>query len=169
MKPPTFPIDETARIERLHGLEILDTAPEDRFDRVTRLAATTFQVPICLVSLVDTDRQWFKSRVGLETEETPRALAFCAHAILEPEIIFEVNDASRDERFVDNPLVTGQPMIRFYAGASSRSPGPATTASRRSRAFGSSPREARINPRPRRDGSRRRRTRNRSSRSPRPR
>jgi diguanylate cyclase (GGDEF)-like protein len=98
------------------ALEVLDTPPEERFDRVTRLARRLFGVPIALVSLVDSDRQWFKSRQGLDATETPRDVSFCGHSILEPEL-FVVEDAHRDERFHDNPLVTGEPHVRFYAGA----------------------------------------------------
>lgn len=112
--PPT-PVDELLRLETLRNLKILDTNPEERFDRVTRLARRIFGTPIALVSLVDTDRQWFKSRQGLDAIETPRDISFCGHAILSDEIMV-VNDAHEDERFSDNPLVTGDPSIRFYAG-----------------------------------------------------
>ena len=96
-------------------MRILDTPAEERFDRITRIAQKLFNVPIALVSLVDTKRQWFKSRVGLDAADTPRDISFCGHAILQPDIFF-VPDASRDQRFVDNPLVTGDPKIQFYAG-----------------------------------------------------
>ncbi len=99
----------------LHALNILDTPPEERFDRVTRLAQRIFDVPIALVSLVDTKRQWFKSRRGLEAEETSRDISFCGHAILGHDALV-VEDASLDERFSRNPLVTADPRIRFYAG-----------------------------------------------------
>ena len=105
--PPT-PVDELLRLETLRNLKILDTNPEERFDRVTRLARRIFGTPIALVSLVDTDRQWFKSRQGLDAVETPRDISFCGHAILSDEIMV-VNDAHEDERFSDNPLVTGDP------------------------------------------------------------
>ena len=95
---------------------MLDTPPEERFDSLTAYAAATFQVPIALVSLVDVNRQWFKSRCGLGAQETSRDLSFCGHAIGQPDL-FTVEDALRDERFADNPLVTGEPHIRFYAGA----------------------------------------------------
>jgi len=110
-----LPEDEVRRIGALHELEILDTPPEQRFDRYTRIAATLFDVPIALVSLVDTDRQWFKSAHGLDAEETPRDMAFCAHAILTDDILL-VPDALQDPRFADNPLVTENPRVRFYAG-----------------------------------------------------
>jgi diguanylate cyclase (GGDEF)-like protein len=99
----------------LRSLNILDTKPEERFDRLTRLAKRLFGVPIALVSLVDTNRQWFKSRQGLDAEETHRDVSFCGHAILGDDILL-IRDAAVDERFADNPLVTGEPHIRFYAG-----------------------------------------------------
>lgn len=111
---------ESERLTLLKALHLLDTPPEPAFDRITRLACQLLQVPIALVSLVDERRQWFKSRVGLEACETPREYAFCAHAILQTEPLV-VNDARRDPRFVDNPLVTGAPGIRFYAGVQLRS------------------------------------------------
>lgn len=114
IKPPT-PVDELLRLETLRNLKILDTDPEERFDRVTRLAKRIFGTPIALVSLVDSDRQWFKSRQGLDATETPRDISFCGHAILNDQIMV-VNDAHEDERFSDNPLVTDDPSIRFYAG-----------------------------------------------------
>jgi phosphoribosyl 1,2-cyclic phosphodiesterase/GAF domain-containing protein len=109
------PPDEPARLEKLQALGILDTPAEERFDRITRLARRLFDVPIALVSLVDTDRQWFKSRQGIDVSETPREASFCAHAILD-EQPFVVSDALRDPRFADNPFVAGAPRIRFYAG-----------------------------------------------------
>ncbi len=111
----SVPADETERIEALRDLRILDTPAEERFDRYTRLASALFRVPTVLVSLVDSDRQWFKSAHGLEAEETPRDRAFCAHAILEANV-FEVTDASVHPDFADNPLVIGPPYVRFYAG-----------------------------------------------------
>jgi len=114
LKPPV-PLDETARLISLHSLRILDTPSEDRFDRITRMAQRVFGVKTCLISLVDSDRQWFKSRQGLDACETSREISFCGHAILSEEV-FVVRDASQDDRFNDNPLVTGDPDIRFYAG-----------------------------------------------------
>ncbi|RZL04364.1 MAG: PAS domain S-box protein [Rubrivivax sp.] len=109
------PVDEQLRLTILKGLRLLDSEPEDIFDRVVRLAANILDVPIAAVSLIDEHRQWFKSRVGLEASETPRDWAFCAHAILHDETMV-VRNALEDHRFVDNPLVVGDPCIRFYAG-----------------------------------------------------
>jgi GAF domain-containing protein len=106
---------EADRLEALRQYNILDTPAEQTYDDITALAAFICDVPIALVSLVDADRQWFKSRVGLDTQETSRDVSFCAHAILGPTIMM-VNDATQDERFLDNPLVTSAPGIRFYAG-----------------------------------------------------
>lgn len=115
MKTPVIPAEEAARLAALRSACILDTPPEERFDRITRLASKIFDVPIALVSLVDADRQWFKSRVGLTATETPRDMSFCAHTILGADVMM-VENATEDERFADNPLVTGDPSIRFYAG-----------------------------------------------------
>ncbi|MBT1445598.1 sensor domain-containing diguanylate cyclase [Shewanella sp. JM162201] len=115
MFPAPIPVDELARLDALRGLNILDTEAEERFDRITRLARRLLDVPICLVSLVDAERQWFKSCLGLSASETRRDISFCGHAIMQPEI-FVVEDALADERFCDNPLVVGDPNIRFYAG-----------------------------------------------------
>lgn len=117
MIAPTIPVHEHERIKTLEELNILDTLSEEEFDNVVELAASICEVPISLVSLVDRDRQWFKAKKGLDASQTPRDLAFCAHAINEPESIFEVENALLDRRFEDNPLVTGDPNIRFYAGA----------------------------------------------------
>lgn len=115
MEVPRIPDYEAARLLALYELNILDTDAEERFDRVTRLGKRLFGVPMCLLSLVDKERQWFKSRQGLDASETPRAVSFCGHTILEPEIMV-VPDALDDPRFVDNPLVVDEPYIRFYAG-----------------------------------------------------
>ncbi|WP_260954554.1 GGDEF domain-containing protein [Pseudomonas citri] len=115
MLAPGKPDDEAVRLKKLHSLKLLDTAPEERFDRLTRLARRLFDVPIALVSLVDAHRQWFKSSVGLDVSETPREVSFCGHTILQDQIL-EISDAEQDERFRDNPLVTREPGIRFYAG-----------------------------------------------------
>ncbi|EIJ0968932.1 sensor domain-containing diguanylate cyclase [Vibrio vulnificus] len=115
MQTPKKPDNEPQRIADLHSLHILDTAAEERFDRITRIARRLFDVPIALVSLVDEDRQWFKSCIGLNASETPRDISFCGHAILGTDTLI-VEDASQDARFADNPLVTGEPHIRFYAG-----------------------------------------------------
>lgn len=115
MLAPAKPALEDERMHALHALNILDTQPEERFDRLTRLARRLFDVPIALVSLVDSNRQWFKSCQGLTLTETPRDVSFCAHAILSDQILM-IPDAGSDERFQDNPLVTGEPKIRFYAG-----------------------------------------------------
>lgn len=122
MQSAPIPEDEQQRLGELARFEVLDTEADERFDRLTRLVAGLLDVPIALVSLVDRDRQWFKSRVGLQAEETPRDISFCAHAILGDDV-FEVADASSDERFSDNPLVTDDPSIRFYAGAPLRTGG----------------------------------------------
>ncbi|MDO8861025.1 sensor domain-containing diguanylate cyclase [Haliea sp. E1-2-M8] len=115
MQSAAIPDNDTRRLETLRSLNILDSKPEERFDRLTRLAMHVFDVPIALVSLVDTDRQWFKSRQGLDATETPRDISFCGHAIT-GEGAFVVEDASADSRFADNPLVTSDPGVRFYAG-----------------------------------------------------
>ena len=115
MIEPAIPVDEAARLSTLRSLNILDTVPEERFDRLTRMARRMFDVPIALISLVDENRQWFKSCQGLSVSETPRNISFCGHAILDDEILV-VPNALADERFHDNPLVRDEPRIRFYAG-----------------------------------------------------
>lgn len=115
MIEPETPENEAERLHALRTLKILDTSHEERFDRVTRMAKRMFGVSISLVSLVDEDRQWFKSKQGLEASETPREISFCGHAINQ-EGLFIIPDALDDERFLDNPLVTDAPNIRFYAG-----------------------------------------------------
>jgi diguanylate cyclase (GGDEF)-like protein len=115
LKIPQIPPDEPARLATLRSLNILDTPVEERFDRLTRMAKRVFDVPIALVTLVDKERQWFKSSIGLDIAETPRDISFCGHAILGDDV-FVIEDASQDVRFADNPLVVGDPGIRFYAG-----------------------------------------------------
>ncbi len=116
-----LPADEEARLAALCRLEILDTPPESDFDDIVRLAAQICGTPIAAVSLIDADRQWFKSRIGLDATETARAMAFCGYTILQTEPLV-VEDARADARFADNPLVLGEPHIRFYAGAPLRTP-----------------------------------------------
>ncbi|TMG84693.1 MAG: GAF domain-containing protein, partial [Betaproteobacteria bacterium] len=115
-KNAPLPADEDRRLRALHESGLLDTEPEERFDRFTRIAAALFDVPIALVSLVDKDRQWFKSRQGTDMAQTDRDKAFCAHVILGNDVM-QVPDALVDDRFADNPLVTSEPRVRFYAGA----------------------------------------------------
>ncbi len=115
MPAANIPANEQDRLTALLKLKILDTAPDEAFDKITSLAQTIFQVPIVLVSLIDEQRQWFKSKQGLDVSETDRKLAFCAHAILHPRILI-VEDAQQDERFSSNSLVCAEPNIRFYAG-----------------------------------------------------
>lgn len=115
MIQPPLPADEESRVTALHALGVLDTPPEERFDRLTRVARILFNMPIALVNLVDSDRLWVKSGQGLEVTEIPREISFCGHAILSEEIMV-VPDAAEDPRFHDNPLVTGEPYVRFYVG-----------------------------------------------------
>ena len=116
MTESRIPRNETQRLRALHAYKILDTLAEQAYDDLTYLAAQICDAPIALISLVDRDRQWFKSRVGLDAEETSRKVSFCAHAIHHPGELLEVEDALEDQRFAGNPLVTGDPHIRFYAG-----------------------------------------------------
>ncbi|MEX1827201.1 diguanylate cyclase [Luteibacter sp. CQ10] len=116
MPAAPLPPDEAQRLERLHALAVLDTAPEPLFDAIARIASMVTGTPMALISLVDRDRQWFKANLGLEgMEETPRDIAFCSHAIRGNDLL-EVGDAVLDERFADNPLVEDAPNVRFYAG-----------------------------------------------------
>jgi GAF domain-containing protein len=121
MKAP-LPKKEVQRIKILWQYDVLDTLPEQVFDELTELAALICEAPIAMISLVDEHRQWFKSKVGVTTKETSRDVSLCAHAILQKDI-FIVPDAAQDERFKNNPLVTGAPKIRFYAGVPLRAPG----------------------------------------------
>lgn len=121
MLAPANAVDENKRIRSLQNLNLLDSTPEERFDRLTRLIQHLYSVPIALISLVDSNRQWFLSRCGLDATETSRDISFCGHAILE-EHVFVIEDTLLDERFADNPLVTGPPHIRFYAGAQLKHP-----------------------------------------------
>jgi diguanylate cyclase (GGDEF)-like protein len=115
MKKPDIPFNEISRLAVLASLGVLDTDRDEKLDRITRIAKKTFNVPIALISLVDENRQWFKSCFGLDVNETSRDISFCGHAILGRDI-FVIRNAAADERFHDNPLVTGAPHIRFYAG-----------------------------------------------------
>lgn len=115
MKPAPIPSDELDRLAELKALNILDTPREPRFDRITELVADVFNVPMVFVTLVDGERQWFKSTYGINVDATPRAVGFCAHAMLEPQPMV-VPNASQDARFADNPFVTGELHLRFYAG-----------------------------------------------------
>ncbi|MBL4907242.1 MAG: sensor domain-containing diguanylate cyclase [Sneathiella sp.] len=115
MKIPDIPADEQSRLRTLRSLNILDTPAEERFDRLTRLVKRMFDVPIALISLIDENRQWFKSSTGIDFKESPRDDSFCGHAILGNQL-FIVPDATKDPRFSDNPQVLTGPCIRFYAG-----------------------------------------------------
>lgn len=122
MIAPAIPSNEKARLASLRSLGLVDTPPEERFDAVTRLATTIFRLPISYISLVDETKQYLKSRVGLDFCESSRESSFCGHAILEVEPLI-IPDTLQDERFADNPQVTGKPFTRFYAGLPLRGPG----------------------------------------------
>ena len=121
MQAPAIPDDEGTRVDTLYDLRILDTEPEERFDRLTRLAKRLLQVPISLISLVDENREWIKSGEGINNSQVARDISFSAHAILGPDILL-IPDATLDERFRDNPLVVDEPHIRFYAGCPLKAP-----------------------------------------------
>ena len=116
MQSVPTPPDEAARLELLRSLDVLDTPPDPVLDSLVQCASQLTGCPVSLVSVVDAERQWFKARTGTEACETARDISICGHAIMGKEV-FVVEDAARDRRFADNPLVTGDPFIRFYAGA----------------------------------------------------
>ncbi len=120
LRPTPKPGVETARLAELHRYEILDTPPEEQFDRIVALARVLFDTPMAAVTLVDKDRQWFKARTGIDREQSSRDDSFCSRA-MENEGVFVVPDATEDERFLGNSMVVGEPHIRFYAGAPLRS------------------------------------------------
>lgn len=117
MQTLPIPANETQRLARLHGLGILDTLPQKAFDDISALARMICGTPVALITLIDQERQWFKSRIGVQEQETPREVAFCSHAILEPDHVMVVEDLQMDPRFDSNPFVTGATQARFYAGA----------------------------------------------------
>lgn len=117
MQIPPTPANEADRLSKLHGLNVLDTLPQKAFDDISALAQLICGTPVALITLIDQNRQWFKSRIGIEEPEIPREMSFCSHAILEPEHVMFVEDLSQDARFSANPFVTGPPDFRFYAGA----------------------------------------------------
>ena len=116
MKTPDIPKNEEKRLQSLRSYDILDTLPEDEFDDLTKIASEICDTPIALISLVDKDRQWFKSKIGIDDDELSRDTSFCGHAINEPDQIFEIVDSRKDARFKDNPIVTDSPHVIFYAG-----------------------------------------------------
>ena len=116
MKSANLPKDEAQRLNALHAYQILDTLPEEDYDNITRIASMICQTPISLITLIDNQRQWFKSSHGLELSETPKNIAFCSHALLRPNEPMVINNALNDERFSDNPLAVESPQVIFYAG-----------------------------------------------------
>ncbi|MFA6511885.1 MAG: GAF domain-containing protein [Patescibacteria group bacterium] len=116
MKNAPIPENENERLAVVRALEILDTPPDERFDRLTREAIQRLHVPISTISIIDKDREWFKSCIGLESWEGPRSSSFCGHALVSDKKVFIVEDTKKDPTFSDNPMVTGPPHIRFYAG-----------------------------------------------------
>ena len=116
MVPSQIPSDDQRRLKELHRYEVLDTSYEAEFNDVAQLAATICKTPIALISLIDAKRQWFKAKVGIELNEFPRDISFCGHTIIADTEVFEITDTAEDERFLDNPLVIGEPFIRYYAG-----------------------------------------------------
>ena len=116
MKSPKTPGNEESRMRDLMELNLLDTPSNLDLDLITEMVSNICETPISLISIVDSDRQWFKSKVGLDASQTPREFAFCAHAINDPDQLFLIPDATKDERFFDNPLVTGDPNVIFYCG-----------------------------------------------------
>ncbi len=116
MIPPPLHPQEEKRMQALEELGLLDTEPEERFDRITKKAVKELHAPISTITLIDKDREWFKSCEGLDMKESPRNISFCGHAMLADDV-FIVEDTLKDERFRDNPSVVGAPYIRFYAGA----------------------------------------------------
>ena len=115
MQKAPIPTDENKRIEAVHRIAILDTKPEERFDALTKEAIAKLKVVISVISILDSDREWYKSCIGLDNKQGERSISFCGHALLATNI-FIVNDTLKDPRFADNPMVTGFPFIRFYAG-----------------------------------------------------
>lgn len=115
MIQPSMHPKEEERLHALYGLNILDTPPEKRFDDITKEACTFFKVPMSTITLVDKDREWFKSQQGMQSQEGARSVSFCGHAMLANQV-FIIEDATKDKRFADNPNVVGPPYIRFYAG-----------------------------------------------------
>lgn len=116
MKEAELPKNETERLDALNSYKVLDSLPEKSYDNITMIASQICETPISLVSLIDDKRQWFKSHHGLEATETPKEYAFCAHAIVEPDVVFSIEDSRLDSRFEDNPLVTWDPRVIFYTG-----------------------------------------------------